>query len=100
MYRVGGEMIHSRTANPNNKHFGRRSGGIDLSQAEKIWVLGKYKYLYPLNKEIRKQIEPLAKPYPKKKCDVGVKRSTASFQDVGGGAIPTTSLHLERQYAY
>jgi len=35
-----------------------------------------------------------------KLCDVGVKRSTASFQDVGGGAIPTTSLHLERQYAY
>jgi len=29
-----------------------------------------------------------------KLCDVGVKRSTASFQDVGGGAIPTTSLHL------
>ena len=31
----------------------------------------------------------------KKICDVGVKRSTASFQDVGGGAIPTTSLHLK-----
>ena len=30
-----------------------------------------------------------------KLCDVGVKRSTASFQDVGGGAIPTTSLHLK-----
>ena len=30
----------------------------------------------------------------KRLCDVGVKRSTASFQDVGGGAIPTTSLHL------
>lgn len=26
----------------------------------------KYRYLYPLDKEIRKQIEPLAKPYPKR----------------------------------
>lgn len=26
---------------------------------------GKYKYLYPLTKQMRKQIEPLRKPYPK-----------------------------------
>jgi len=59
----------------------------------------KHRYLYPLDKEIREQIKPLAKPYPKKICDSGVMRSTASFQDVGGGAIPTESLQLERQYA-
>ncbi len=56
--------------------------------------MGKFRYLYPLDKEMRRQIKPLSKPYPKKLCDVGVKRSTTSFQDVGGGAIPTTSLHL------
>jgi len=53
----------------------------------------KYKYLYPLDKEMRKQIEPLTKPYPKKNCDSGVNRSTPSFQDGGGGAEPTESLY-------
>jgi len=54
----------------------------------------KYKYLYPLDKEMREQIDPLAKPYPKKNCDSGVNRSTPSFQDGGSGAVPTESLHL------
>lgn len=31
---------------------------------------GRHKYLYPLNKAMRRQIEPLAKPYPKR-ADVG-----------------------------
>jgi hypothetical protein len=31
---------------------------------------GRYKYLYPLDKAMRRQIEPLAKPYPKR-ADVG-----------------------------
>ena len=60
---------------------------------------GKRKYLYPLNNKLKEQISKLSKSYPKKICDSGVKRSTTSFQDVGGGAIPTESLQLERQYA-
>jgi len=72
----------------------------DWNSDRKRMRLGKFRYLYPLTKQMRKQIESLAKPYPKKLCDVGVNRSTTSFQDVGGGAIPTTSLHLERQYIH
>ena len=32
---------------------------------------GKRKYLFPMTKQMRKQLEPLAKPYPKKTelCD-------------------------------
>lgn len=33
--------------------------------ASVYYDLGKHKYLFPLNKEIRKQVEPLAKKYPK-----------------------------------
>ena len=64
------------------------------------------RYIYFLHPEERKNLTVPEIPFSKikemgvsmylgkKKCDVGVKRSTASFQDVGGGAIPTTSLHL------
>jgi len=55
-------------------------------------IKNKFKYLYPLNKEMRKQIEPLAKPYPKKNCDAGVISSIPSVQGGGGGAEPTASL--------
>ena len=47
----------------------------------------------PLNKETRKQLEPLAKPYPKNICDSGVNGSTLSVQDKSGGSIPTESLY-------
>ena len=64
------------------------------------------RYIYFLHPEEQKNLTVPAIPFSKikevgasmylgeKLCDVGVKRSTASFQDVGGGAIPTTSLHL------
>ena len=37
-------------------------------------VPGKHRYLYPLDKAMRRQIEPLAKPYPKR-ADVGEMES-------------------------
>jgi len=97
-----GRIYHSKDVNKKGwtVKFGKPTKGQRYSDVTEITSSRKHRYLYPLNKETRKQIEPLAKPYPKKKCDVGVKRSTTSFQDVGGGAIPITSLHLERQYAY
>jgi len=70
------------------------------------------RYIYFLHPEERKNLTVPEIPFSKidemgagmykgkKKCDVGVKRSTTSYQDVGGGAIPTTSLHLERQYIH
>lgn len=69
------------------------------------------KYIYFIDKSMEKDLTKPALPFSKikemgagmylgkKNCDSGVMRSTASFQDVGGGAIPTESLQLERQYA-
>lgn len=51
-----GKIMHKRTA---NALFGTIKG------MEKSPILWKYKYLYPLDKEIRKQIQPLLQPYPK-----------------------------------
>ena len=93
-YIVNGDFLHCRSA-------GMKIGRNTLETVRKYldpnaivhYTKGKYRYLYPLNKEMRKQIEPLAKPYPKKNCDSGVNRSTPSFQDGGGGADPTESLY-------
>ena len=90
---LNGRWQHRRSINATIGTSSQKTG-LEIKRIE-----GKYRYLYPLDKEIREQIKPLAKPYPKKICDSGVKRSTTSFQDVGGGAIPTESLQLERQYA-
>ena len=48
---------------------------------------GKHRYLMPLDDEMRKQIEPLRKPYPKRVQSV--ESDTATFQVEEGGANPT-----------
>lgn len=52
---------------------------------------GKYRYLMPLDDEMRKRIEPLRKPYPKR-----VTKATSGDQLEGGGAIPTHALQNKR----
>ena len=50
----------------------------------------KYKYLYPLDDEMRKQIEPLRKPYPKR--GRGETDSAPQSNEETGGASPTRPL--------
>lgn len=63
--------IHGKTVHPRQVYsiYKTRSieyvrGNIDPN-AEFVRGIGKEKYLYPLDKQMRKQIAPLAKPYPK-----------------------------------
>ena len=88
MYKIGGNIIHSRAAHPNNKQFGRKSRDIDLSNAEKILAIPKFKYLMPLNKTEKKKLEILRKIYPKRDNLVEGQQ----IPSVGGGATPTLSL--------
>jgi hypothetical protein len=48
----------------------------------------KYRYLMPLDAEMRERIAPLAKPYPKR-----AKDQAASNPDALGGETPTRTLH-------
>lgn len=45
--------------------FGRKSKVKNYSMLPKRLPPGKHRYLYPLDKRMRRQILPLAKPYPK-----------------------------------
>ena len=54
---VGGKVMHKKTA---QGRYGTIKGLVSSG------VTFKHKYLYPLDKAMRRQIEPLAKPYPKR----------------------------------
>ena len=58
--------------------------------AKLIKTPGKHRYLYPLDEAMRKQIEPLRKPYPKR--GLGEKDSAQQSNAETGGASPTSPL--------
>jgi hypothetical protein len=86
-FMLNGKKLQNRAYSGVN--FGRGKMALPIG-AKKIKSPPKHRYLYPLDKKMRKQIESLAKPYPKR---AGSKDSVASsFQDEEGGAIPTPAL--------
>lgn len=92
---VSGKFMHKRTA---HSRYGTASPekitamtGLHVEWAPVEW---KHTYLMPLDADMRKQITPLAKPYPKRTKD----------QDCGhpsqlGGETPTRALHIEAEHA-
>jgi hypothetical protein len=58
--------------------------GINQTALPKKKVVGKHTYLMPLDKNMRKQIEHLSKPYPKRS-----KQAMAQTHENSGGATPT-----------
>ena len=60
-----------------------------------FYTKGKHKYLMPLNKQMRKQILPLSKPYPKKvTCPTSIDSDATDYQSGEGGVSPTVGLHI------
>lgn len=76
-----GRYVHHRTATSRLKSVAGRP---------KKKLPGKYRYLMPLDDEMRKRIEPLQKPYPKRD-----KQAIGSFPEHSGGAAPTVTLQGE-----
>lgn len=59
-----GEWKHNREI--TSGAFGRGGAIENYTMLPKRQTLGKHRYLYPLGRAMRKQIAPLAKPYPKR----------------------------------
>ncbi len=80
-YRVNGAVTHPKTL---HSRYGKGGQSIPWlrenvdPQAERVSGAKKHKYLMPLDAEMRKQIAPLAKPYPKR-----VKQATTGDQPAG-----------------
>lgn len=68
-YIIFGKKMHSRSV----AHKGWKQSYLWLKEnvdpnAEEFITKGKHKYLYPMTKKMRKRIQILSVPYPKKEC--------------------------------
>lgn len=63
-----GKRWHSRMVSKTGYKisFGEVRRVIRPDEGERVNLPGKHRYLYPLDRAMRRQIEPLAQPYPKK----------------------------------
>ncbi len=86
MLQIDGNYVDPRRYNGHG-HNRRRSVP---KNAIRVKVPGKYRYLMPLDAEMRERIKPLAKPYPKRVTSID--SDAAAFQVAEGGAIPTVTL--------
>jgi hypothetical protein len=89
---IHGRVVHGRTV---ASRWGRGAQRLEWLRAhidpntQKVYTLGKHKYVFPFEREVEERILPLSKPYPKR-----VRSSDASGnQSESGGAAPTRTLH-------
>jgi len=82
---AGGKVVHKKT------WFGKHRS-YDLARFNATWTAPrpKHKYLLPLDDAMRKQLQPLSKPYPKRAQSID-SDATATHA-VEGGATPTCAL--------
>jgi len=86
-WQVDGMRLNKRAYTGHN--FGSPKLKVPVNAVKKQ-TPGKHRYLMPLDDEMRKQIEPLRKPYPKRVRSVD--SDTTGSQPVEGGATPTRTL--------
>jgi hypothetical protein len=97
-YKLKGEVVHPRACHHRYGKGGQSIAwlreNIDPS-AQRILNGIKHKYLMPLDETMRRQIEPLRKPYPKRVRSVD--SDTSGDQPEVGGANPTRTLSDSEQ---
>jgi hypothetical protein len=83
-YLIRGKRYHGRTLrNGKPPHLTTKQYAATLDrQFQVIMGSSKHRYLYPLNDEMRKRIQPLAMPYPKRASEAGddPTKGTAAVQ--------------------
>lgn len=101
----GGNWIFSGRTAASDEYFykGKRWQGRSFRNSfkgmenhpsvKKVRGSSKHRYLMPLDDAMRKQIEPLRKPYPKRATSIA--SDAAGYQPVEGGATPTVALQSE-----
>ena len=78
-YKIFGAVVHGKTV---YSKYGKGRDNIEWLKknidpnAEQVPTLGKHKYLFPLDEEMRKSVIKLSKAFPKKASESGVKSST------------------------
>lgn len=86
-----GRVLHQRQVSSTGwkPQYGEVRRVPKIDECEKIPQLGKHRYLYPLDRAMRRQIAPLARPYPKRdSCEPSIEGDTPSVQDGRAGSTP------------
>lgn len=89
---LDGKLYHQREVSKTGvkPYFGKLRRVPMIDECIKILQHGKHRYLYPLDRAMRKQIAPLAKPYPKRdSCVQSIEGDTVGIQPTGEGSIPS-----------
>lgn len=96
-----GRQWHQRQVSKTGfkPQYGEMRRVVKSDECVVIPQLDKYRYLLPLDKEMKAKILPLAKPYPKKPCAVSIDGDAPTIQLGEGGSIPTTALQEYTQEA-
>ena len=89
---ISGKRWHSRSISKSGwkTRLGRKTRAPKPDGMYVVYLMPKYRYLMPLDDDMRRQVELLRKPYPKRvtSTDSGVPDN----QSGGGGASPTVTL--------
>ena len=98
-YWHSGKRLHSRQVSEKgwNVQQGQRRKTVRPSECDVVKTQGKHRYLMPLDKAMRAQIEPLAKQYPKRATSID--SDAVNIQLTEGGATPTVALNSEADNA-
>ena len=97
--RVKGTIEHPRTL---YDRYGRQGQSIPWlrqhvdPRAERVAMAPKHKYVFPLDKNLRRQMSAQALPYPKNAAEV-TRSDAPGVQPGEGGATPTRPLQLSNE---
>ena len=92
---VNGKRWHGRAFRASKPAHLTTAEAAKAMDANSKRILGssKHRYLYPLDRAMRKQIAPLAKPYPKREsCGQSVEGDTTGDQPEGRVRSPLPAL--------
>lgn len=93
--RVRGKIEHPRTL---WDRYGRQGQSIPWLRAnvdphaQRVPMEPKLKYVFPLDRKLRRELQSIALPYPKSAAEV-TRSDTLGAQPREGGATPTRPLH-------
>lgn len=87
-----GKVLHQRQVSKTGikPQYGELRVVPKQSECRVVPQLNKHRYLMPLDDEIRKRIEPLRKPYPKRATSIAGDAPATHAGE--GGSIPTVAL--------
>lgn len=88
-----GKRWHSRSVSATGvkTRLGKATWAPSPEGMQQVTLIPKYRYLMPLDDEMRNRVAPLAKPYPKRAGSIG--SDVPAIHAGEGGVIPTPALH-------